>query len=194
MDVKQTLVFIGDSLTEFFDWQERFPAYKVFNLGVAGETVEGLLGRMGGILSVIRKASREPDIIFVMTGINNVAMEDYDIIGGYRQAITAIAAAFGKSKLVIQSILPVRLPWIDNSIIREINDSLREIAREVKAEYLDLYSLFLSPASGPQKEYLLDDGVHVSGKGYEVWAGAVAKIIDYSCNSTSSNLSSSSRE
>jgi lysophospholipase L1-like esterase len=177
MSGKQTIVFIGDSLTEFFDWQERFPAYKVFNLGVAGETVEGLCGRMDRIDRVIRNAGRDPDVIFVMTGINNVAMDDYEILGGYRQAITAIAAAFGKSKLVIQSILPVRLPWIDNTIIRLLNESLKQMAEDFMAEYLDLYNIFINPGFGPKKEYLLDDGVHVSGKGYEVWAGAVEDFL-----------------
>jgi len=177
MSGKPTVVFIGDSLTEFFDWQGRFPAYKVFNLGVAGETVEGLLGRMDRILRAIRNEGREPDVIFVMTGINNVAMEDYEILGGYRQSITSMASAFGKSTMVIQSILPARLPWIDNTIIRQLNKSLKQMAEDLKAEYLDLYNLFISPVSGPNKEYLLDDGVHVSGKGYEVWSGAVEDFL-----------------
>ncbi len=68
------------------------------------------------------------------------------------------------------------------------------MAEDFRAEYLDLYNIFINPGSGPKKEYLLDDGVHVSEEGYEVWAGAVQKIIGYSCSSTSSNLSSSSRE
>ena len=49
-----------------------------------------------------------------MTGINNIAMEDYEIIVGYKQPITAIAAAFGKSKLVIFHITA-----------RHIRDALR---------------------------------------------------------------------
>ncbi len=174
---KKNVVFIGDSLTEFFDWQGRFPAYKVFNLGISGETVEGLLGRMESILRVIQNEGRGPDVIFVMTGINNLAMEDYEILGSYRQAITALAAAFGNATLVIQSILPVRLSWIDNTIIQQLNKSLKQMAEDFKAEYLDLYHLFISPGYGPDKAYLLDDGVHVSGKGYEVWAGAVEDFL-----------------
>ena len=40
------LLFIGDSLIQFFDWQKRFPAYQITNLGVAGESVQGLLARI----------------------------------------------------------------------------------------------------------------------------------------------------
>ena len=177
MSGKQTLVFIGDSLTEFFDWQGRFPAYKVFNLGVAGETVEGLVGRMDRIRHLIGNADQDPDVIFVMTGINNVAMEDYEIIGAYRQVITAVTAAFSKSRLVIQSILPVRLPWIDSAIIRQLNESLKQIADDFKAEYLDLYTIFINPWSRAKKEYLLDDGVHISDEGYEAWSSAVEDYL-----------------
>ena len=177
MNGKQTIVFIGDSLTEFFDWQERFPACNVFNLGIAGEMVEELLERMDRIELTIVNSGLNADVIFVMTGANNIAMEDYEIIAGYKEVITAIAASFSKSKLVIQSILPVSLPWIDNAIIRQLNESLRQMAKSFKAEYLDLYSLFISSGSGPKREYLLDDGIHVSDKGYEVWSGAVGDFL-----------------
>ncbi|MBF0505909.1 MAG: GDSL family lipase [Nitrospirae bacterium] len=173
MPDKKLLVFIGDSLTEFFDWQSSFPACDVLNLGVSGETVEGLLVRLDRIIPAIQKGGRNPDFIFVMTGINNIAMEDYEIIAVYREVIRAIAASFSGSKLVIQSILPVRIPWIDGTIIRQLNESLKQMAKDFKAEYLDLYSIFMSPGSEPKKEYLLDDGVHVSDKGYKAWSSAV---------------------
>ncbi len=179
MDSKQTLAFVGDSLTEYFDWQERFPACKVFNMGIAGETVEELLERTDRIQLTIVNSGLNADFIFVMTGANNIAMEDYDIIARYKEVITAIAGSFSKSKLVIQSILPVSFPWIDNTIIRQLNESLRQMAKDFKAEYLDLYSLFIKPGAGPVREYLLDDGIHVSDKGYEVWSGAVEDFLEH---------------
>lgn len=177
MHGKLNIVFIGDSLTEFFDWQRRFPAYKIFNLGIPGETVEGLLQRIDRLPPIIGTTGRGPDAIFVMTGINNIAMEDYDIIGRYKQAITAINNSFSESRLIVQSILPVRLPWVDNIIIQGLNKKLNDMAKEFKAEYLDLFSLFLDPDSSPIKDYLLDDGVHLSNKGYEVWSGALEEWI-----------------
>jgi lysophospholipase L1-like esterase len=70
------ILFLGHSLIEFFDWQKRFPAHTVRNLGVAGESVEGLLSRLDGII----KTYPEADLIFIMTGINNIAMEDFDFL------------------------------------------------------------------------------------------------------------------
>ena len=50
---KKKNVFIGNSLTEYFNWQQCFPDYHVINVGSAGETVEGLRGRMDGIRKLV---------------------------------------------------------------------------------------------------------------------------------------------
>ena len=82
------ITFIGDSLTEYFDWQERFSECHVTNLGVSGEPVEGLLDR----LERIRRAVNDPDIIFIMTGINNIAMEHYDISEDYKEIVSKLTS------------------------------------------------------------------------------------------------------
>jgi lysophospholipase L1-like esterase len=169
----KNIVFIGDSLTEYYDWQERFPESRVINLGVSGETVEGLLDR----LDRVRSRINDPDIIFVMTGINNIAMEQYDISGDYKEIVSKLTSWFKNSIIVVQSVLPVRLEWINNNVIRDINRHLKKIAGEFSAEYLDVYGLFIDSQGNPMHENLLDDGVHLSEEGYRVWADAVDAFL-----------------
>lgn len=168
-----TLLFLGDSLTEFYDWESRFPAHEVHNLGVAGETVQGLLRRLGRVLSY----PVSPDVVFVMTGANNIAMEDFSILGHYREIIERVRTGFAGARVVVQSVLPVDFSWVDNRVIRRINTSLNETAKEIGAEYLDLFGLFADAQGRPIENYLLDDGVHISDKGYAVWAGAVERFL-----------------
>lgn len=167
------IAFIGDSLTEYFNWHDRFPEYEAMNLGISGETVEGLLGRMNEITSSIVR----PDFIFIMTGINNIAMEDFDILESYRKIVSELSSKFKGAVIVVQSILPVSLSWIDNREIKAINMRLKEIADEFNADYLDLFSLFVDSNGKPRNDYLLDDGVHLSDKGYDVWADAVENFL-----------------
>jgi lysophospholipase L1-like esterase len=167
------LVFIGDSLTEWFDWQKRFPDHQVVNLGISGEPVEGLLARR----ERIRASIDNPDFIFLMTGINNLANEQYDIIGPYREIVRNLTTWYKKSKIVVQSILPVTLEWIDSNVIIDANRRLGQIARENNAEYLDVYGLFVNSKGIPKSGYLQEDGVHLSSKGYEVWANEVARFL-----------------
>lgn len=165
------IIFIGDSLVEYFDWQSRFSDYKVTNMGLSGETVEGLLDRINSI------QAKNPDFIFIMTGINNIAMEDYGIIKTYTDIVNRLKSRFQRSVIGVQSILPVSLYWIDNKKIQEINNLLKALSEDSGAEYLDIFSLFIDDAGQVKKEYLLDDGVHLSNKGYEIWTEAVEKFL-----------------
>ncbi|MCX8031104.1 MAG: GDSL-type esterase/lipase family protein [Thermodesulfovibrionales bacterium] len=172
--MRKSLMFLGDSLTEFYDWHERFSNYEVYNLGISGETVEELLERLPRIYKRIKKV----DYIFLMTGINNIAMENFNILGYYGQIVKELSSNYVNTTIVVQSILPVILYWIDNNLIRKINSSLREIASFNKADYLDIYSLFLDEKGKVINNYLLDDGVHISIKGYEIWSEAVEKYLE----------------
>jgi lysophospholipase L1-like esterase len=171
--MKKHLVFIGDSLTEWYDWQERFPAYRVTNLGISGETVEELLDRRDHI----RARIENPDVIFLMTGINNILSERYDITVPYREIVRNLTTWYKGAKVVVQSLLPVDMPWINNDTIRTINYSLSHIAIEHDAEYLDVYGHFIDENGKSKRGLLSDDGVHLASKGYEVWAEAVEKYL-----------------
>lgn len=165
------ILFIGDSLIEFFDWAARFPGHRVQNLGRAGETVEGLLNRMN------REIGGWPrfDYVFIMSGANNLAIEETGFIAEYREIIRKFQAQSPGAKVYVNSILPMLLQWIPPEMIKYTNKYLRELAAETGATYLDIHSLFLEAGV---RECLLEDGVHISEKGYEVWSKAVEEVIE----------------
>ncbi len=167
------LVFIGDSLTQWFDWQGRFPEYIIVNLGISGETVEGLLAR----LELIHSQVCNPDYIFIMSGINNIANEQFMRVEPYREVVRNLTSWYKKSKVVVQSILPVDLSWISNGIIIDTNRSLEKIAIEYASRYLDIYRNFVDSNGDLKKGYLSNDGVHLANKGYAVWAYEVEKML-----------------
>ena len=167
------ILFIGDSLVEFFDWQGRFPGHTIANLGIAGETVEGLYSRIGKII----RQYPSPDLVLIMTGINNVAMEDLGFLDSYRGIIKALSFAYPHARIVLHTLLPTLLPWIPNERIQDVNRSLHQIAHEMNTELLDLYPFFVSPQGNPARDYLLPDGVHLAEKGYARWAEALEQIF-----------------
>lgn len=170
---RTALVFVGDSLTEWYDWGGRFPSYDVTNLGISGETVEELLERR----SLIRARAGTPDRVFLMSGINNILQERYQITAPYREIVRNFATWWRKATVVVQSLLPVEYPWISNDLIRDINRQLREIAREESASYLDVHAAFVDPAGSVKRGLLSDDGVHLSGNGYTTWSNAVERFL-----------------
>lgn len=167
------LAFLGDSLTEYGDWETLFPRDRVTNLGRAGETVEGLLQRIryGGLID------DPPNHLFLMSGINNIAAGDNDFLGAFRAVAELCRFRWPSSGLVIQSILPVRVDWVDLGVIVTANRGLRGIACDVQAAYLDLYSGFVDRHGSAIGRYYAEDGYHLTAAGYARWARAIEEYL-----------------
>ena len=166
------LLFMGDSLIEFFNWQERFPDKKILNYGVAGETAEGLFSRLPSIINRVKS----PDLVMIMTGINNVAMEDYGFLFTYEKIVTRLKEVYGQTTIAMVSLLPVNLFFLGDAIPR-VNERLKDIAQNNSILYLDLYPLFLDENSRTIASCFEADGVHLSPQGYEVWSRALENSV-----------------
>ena len=165
-------LFIGDSLIEFFNWQKRFPDRKIHNFGSAGETAEGLLARLPKII----RRFEVPELVMIMIGTNNLAMEDYGFPVTYTGIIGLLQENYPQATIVMTSLLPVQLYFLGEAVPR-INRRLQSVAREKNIIYLDLYPLFLGPDGKPIREYFDIDGVHLSDQGYETWARAIEDAV-----------------
>jgi lysophospholipase L1-like esterase len=163
---------MGDSLIEFFNWQERFPDKKILNYGIAGETAEGLFSRLPHIIDRVKS----PDLVMIMTGINNLAMEDYGFLFTYEKIITCLLETYEQTAIAITSLLPADLFFLGDAVPR-VNRRLEEIAHNNNIIYLDLYPLFIDDDSRPITSFFEFDGVHLSAEGYEVWASALERTL-----------------
>jgi lysophospholipase L1-like esterase len=170
------LVFIGDSLTEWYDWASRFPNDDVTNLGISGETVGELLERR----ELVRSRAGNPDWVFLMSGINDVLQERHQITPFYREIVRNYSTWWKRAAIVVQSLLPIEYAWISNDLIRDLNRHLLDIAREQEARYLDVYAAFVNAQGSVKQGLLSDDGVHLSSSGYEVWAREVERLLSAS--------------
>jgi len=167
-------LFIGDSLIAMGDWQEMFPGVFVDCRGVAGETVAGLLARLESIIADIDP----PDLVFIMTGINDVAMEDFAFMDSYGKVIELLAVRYPQARIVVNSLLPVQLPWLSAEVVPKVNTMLRRLAERMAVVFLDIYRNFTDDEGRPVGQYYLGDGVHLSAQGYRVWAEALSGFRD----------------
>ena len=168
------ILFLGHSLIEFYDWRKRFPGHRVTGLGVAGETAAGLLSRLGRITEQHPRA----DLVFVMTGTNDVAMEDFGFVDVYREIVERLSGAYPGAVIHVHSILPMMIEWITAEDIQRVNRAIKEMARERGVVFVDIYSLFTGAGGMAVKEYFAEDGVHLSDEGYAVWTGVIEKIVN----------------
>jgi lysophospholipase L1-like esterase len=174
MGPPKTLLFIGNSLIEYGNWQEFFPEYKVYSFGVAGETVEGVLARLPHITKEIPYA----DLVFLMSGLNNIAIDDWNFLAAYESIIDKLSHAYPEAEIFVHSLLPTMLlEWIPLDTLRKANRKLQELAMKKKVKFIDLFSHFLDREGNPIKSYLLPDGVHLTPEGYRAWINVIEKYL-----------------
>ena len=176
METRQQFLFIGDSLTEWFELKKYFPEVKIINEGIAGDTSYGVLERLEGILDITA------DKIFLMIGINDVfnGFQKDDIIENQELIIEQILTHINGTELIVQSLLPVNeamlgSPGYLNKVIRYINKELKAHCDARKLTYLDLYPAFLE-GHEMKREYTTDGG-HLSPAGYSLWAEKIQAFL-----------------
>jgi lysophospholipase L1-like esterase len=171
-------ILLGDSLSLWFP-KDKLPTGKLWlNQGISGDTSEGVSKRLS-LLSATR-----PDVIYLMIGINDLrkGATDKSILVNSSRIIHSLRQSHSTSQIIVQSILPVRLPgsgWrsqkISNSRIRHINTQLAVIAQKQGANYLNIHNWF-TDTDGNLRSELTTDGLHLSPAGYEVWQFALEQI------------------
>lgn len=166
------IVFLGNSLTDGCEWAELFGNPHIKNRGISGDEVMGIYDRIDPILK------GKPAKIFLLTGVNDVShdLTADSILVMYRKLVSKIKSDSPKTKLYIQSILPVndeftRFPKVHNKtqVILDINKGLKQLAKENGYTYIDLYTHLIAPGTQSLDKKYTNDGLHLLGPGYLVW-------------------------
>ncbi len=173
------IIFLGNSITDGGEWSELFQNRHCKNRGISGDVCDGVLNR----LATITKG--QPAKVFLMIGINDLGRggNPDTIAAKTRQIVRRIKAESPRTKIFLQSVLPVNdhygmfeghtARWKD---IPVTNALLKQIAEEENVTYIDLFSLFAN-AEGKMNLDYTNDGLHLIGKGYEVWCNAIKRYL-----------------
>jgi len=175
-DIKNEIIFLGNSITDQAEWSELFQNPKVENRGIGGDDTDGVLQRLDEVVS------RKPAKIFIMIGTNDLAYHKsvQHVEDNYVRIIDRIMNESPKTKIYIQSILPTNdKVHVDrqNSDIQKINAFLEQLAKKKGLVYIDLYSLFVTPNNELNPKYSID-GLHPNGEGYLIWKNKIEKYVN----------------
>lgn len=177
MNAKADIVFLGDSLTYYGNFSSVFLNKVVCNLGLRGDTIQGMIERVGqvGLL--------EPKIVYLMAGINDVIPLSLEAFkNNYLLLVDAILNTTPESNLIIQSILPVNSLFFgiicNNEQIIKCNRCIKEIADDKQLCYLDLFSDYIDLTNYQLSEQYTIDGIHLQNNAYFKWYDMVALNYD----------------
>ncbi|MBD2626688.1 SGNH/GDSL hydrolase family protein [Trichormus variabilis] len=164
-------ILVGDSLSLWFP-KEKLPSGKLWlNQGISGDSSVGVFKRLAAF------SATKPEVIYLMVGINDLlkGASDLSILHNQRLIIRRLRQTHPKSRIIVQSILPIRRTKISNSRIRHLNAQIGVIAKQEGANYLNIHNWF-TDVQGNLLSELTTDGVHLSPEGYDVWRSALQQI------------------
>lgn len=172
---KGSIIFLGDSITEYGQWSELLQNPKVKNRGIAGDTTWGLMRRLSTI------TASQPKAIFLMIGVNDFLFTDRtEIIQNYQQIVQQIKSETPTSQLFIQSVLPintnVKNTVFNNKEIKLLNKSIKDLALKEGLIYLDIHQLLKNDKEELAAKFTAD-GVHINGAAYSIWKEVVSPHI-----------------
>lgn len=173
--IEDSIVFFGDSLTDFFPLQDFFPEQKIYNRGIAADTTKKLLKRIHNVIEV------KPKKVFLQIGTNDLGKgaRPKKVVESIIKICEILEVEIPGVEVIVISLYPVshRVIWLSplisglrtNNKIREVNYLLAQRCREAGRKYLDIHQHLINPKGRLKKEYTIE-GLHISGLGYKVIA------------------------
>ncbi|HTI09156.1 MAG TPA: GDSL-type esterase/lipase family protein [Puia sp.] len=165
-------VFVGNSIVEGFPLEELFHSTRFKNRGIAGNHSYHIRDRIGRI------AAAHPRAIFLDVGINDILhdLPTDALKSNYRAIIATIRRLSPQTMIVAQTVLPVGRERRDKiPAICSFNIWLAGYCDSAHVNFLNLFPLFLK---GTQLDpELTVDGVHITGRGYEIWMEAIRPYL-----------------
>jgi len=171
------VVFLGDSITEGWGnnaaWKKYFEPLKSVNFGIGGDTTQNVLWRItNGELDGIT-----PKLFVVMIGTNNFGLHNdkpADVAAGVKTIVDTLQKKVPTAKILLLGVFPRgQKPDTDfRKRITTLNEEISKLQDGKKVQYMDIKDKFLDKDGNLPKD-LMPDFLHLSEKGYFLWAEAI---------------------
>jgi beta-glucosidase len=172
---KSQVIFIGDSITQGWEgegrdvWAKYYAPRNAVNLGIGGDRTQHVLWRLdNGNLDGLK-----PKAAVLMIGTNNSNGEDNtpgQIAEGVAAIVQKLRAKLPDTKILLLAIFPRSENFsAQRGKLAMINQVLHKHADEQNVFWVDFGHKFLR-ADGTMPRELMPDYLHLSRKGYEIWA------------------------
>lgn len=182
--VDDNYLFLGDSITDFYDLDKYYEDLPVVNSGINGNRTTDILNDMKD-----RVYRYNPSKVFLLIGTNDIidGKGNDEIIDNIKKIIELIKKNRPYAEIYLESIYPVNktdndkisLSMVssrDNDQIIEINKKLKKYCDEKKITYIDLYSKLVDDEGNLKLDYT-KEGLHLSDDGYKVVTEEISKYI-----------------
>jgi len=175
---KAQVIFIGDSITQGWEgegkdaWAKYYAPRNAINLGIGGDRTQHVLWRLdNGNLDGLK-----PKAAVLMIGTNNSNSEDNtpgQIVDGVTAIVQRLREKLPNTKILLLAIFPRAENYTSQrGKLAMINQALRKLADDKNVFWADFSDKFLN-TDGTIPRSLMPDYLHLSKRGYEIWAESI---------------------
>lgn len=177
------LVLFGDSLFaqagkhRLKMFEQSLPGYDVYNCAAGGWDSNDCVAKAPYISKL------EPDVVIISLGTNDASPWKQVPLETFKENIPKIFNAFSHAKIIYFLPTPVDEDKIANTDarrsirgIKEYHDAAKEVCEAHGMAYINSFAIF-KPFLDSNREYHVEDGVHLNDFAYETIAGELANIL-----------------
>ena len=175
------LIFIGDSITQGWEgagkdvWAKFYAPRNAVNLGIGGDRTQHVLWRLdnGNIEGI------QPKLAVIMIGTNNSGSNTPgQIAEGVKAIVEKLRTKLPETKILLLAVFPRGATAEDprRLVNYGTNVIIERLADGEHVEFLDIGPKFLAE-DGTLSREIMPDLLHLSPKGYEIWAEAIEDHI-----------------
>jgi len=172
---KGEIVFVGSSTIRRWDTAVYFPDLKIINRGIDGTELSDAVKYVDRL--VLRY---EPRLVVVYAGDNDIGSGKISeqVAVDFERLVRAIHAKLPQTRILYIGIKPSLLRWMQIDRMRLANQVIRSLCeRDDRLAFLDFDNLMLGWDEKPRKELFVEDGLHLSPIGYQLWTAVLRHYL-----------------
>lgn len=171
------VVFAGSSSIVRWKLPPSFPGKPVVNVGFGGSQIRDCTNFVPRIITPLK-----PSTVVFYAGDNDVGSKrtPEQVLADYKAFVTAVHKDSPKAKVLFVSIKPSLSRWAMFDAQTKANALVKQFSSaDPRLGYIDVVPRMLGADGKPNPEHFVKDGLHMTDKGYEVWAAVVNKALGW---------------
>ena len=176
------VLFVGSSTIRLWPTAERFSDLPVINRGFGGSQIPDVNHYIEDVVLRYR-----PAVIVFYAGDNdiNAGRSPEQVAADYRTFVLKVLTARAGTRIVFLAIKPSPARWALWPTMQAANERIRAYGEGYNSDrpagpllfYADVAAPMLTADGRTQADLYVEDGLHLSVKGYDLWTGVLAPIL-----------------
>ncbi len=170
------IVFVGSSSIRLWDLEKHFPRAGVLNRGFGGSEIADSVTHVD--LLVLR---HKPRTVVFYAGDNDLAAGKTPdaVADAFKGFAGKVHAALPQARIAFIGIKPSVRRWAMIAKVRQANALVREYCdTDDRIAFVDVDGPMIGWDGKPRKDLFVDDGLHLSARGYALWTTLVQPFLE----------------